>query len=89
MATDEEIMQLYNSLPQKQQAESIVSFYRLAEIAGKQAAILEMEKELVSDATIESAMKTYGLGRRMKASTITMRALLKEAIYIAKEKLKK
>ena len=59
MATDEEIMQLWNSFPKKTKAsaQEIIKFYRLAEAegekAGRQAGIEAVGKELVSDATSE------------------------------------
>ncbi|MEK6953573.1 MAG: hypothetical protein AABX01_01080 [Candidatus Micrarchaeota archaeon] len=84
MATDEEILQLWEKLPKKKErAQDIVRLYRLAESAGRQEAVLALEKELLLDATIESALKTFGWGRNSRASIITTRALLREAARIA------
>ncbi|MDO8633745.1 MAG: hypothetical protein Q7K34_00440 [archaeon] len=83
MATDEEVMQLWNSFSGMKQPEAIIRLYRLAEDSGKQAGILTLEKELLSDATIEKALQNFGWGRRMKSSTITVRAIIREATRLA------
>ncbi len=89
MATDEEIMRLWGRFPKTgKQPEAIIRLYRAAENEGKQAGLLSLESELTSDATIESALKTFGWGRRNRTSLITMRALMREAIRLAKEKVK-
>lgn len=95
MATEEEISQLWNSFPKKlKQEEAIVRLYRLAEKEGRQAGMSAMEKELLSDATIEAALQAFGFGRHKRdsvkrAGIITQRAVLREAIRIAIEKMKK
>ena len=87
MASDEEIIKLWGSLPKgSKQAEIIISLYRAAEKEGRQEAILALEAGLLSDASIEAAMQTFGWGRKDKRSTITMRAVMREAIRLAKEK---
>jgi len=87
MATDEEILQLRASFPAKTKPdEAVIRLYRAAGNAGQQAALSAMEKELLSDATIESALKTFGWGRRNRTSLITMRALMREAFRLAAEK---
>ena len=92
MATDEEIIQKWKSIAgEKEKAMAIIGFYRAAEDAGKlsgrQAAVSAMENELLSDATLESAIAAFGHGRHDKRSTITMRAVMREALRIAKEKV--
>ena len=83
MATDGDIIQLWNSFPNKGQPEAIVRLYRLGENMG----IAAMEKELLSDSTIEAATKAFfGMRKHSKAGIITLRAIMREAIYLAKEK---
>ncbi len=90
MATNEEIIKSWNSMPKRmKQDEAIVQFYRTAEAAGRQQAISAVETELLSDSTIETALSSFGLGRKKKASTITTRAVMREAFRIAKEKAEK
>jgi len=90
MSTDEEIMQLWKGFPKDlEPAQAIARLYRHAEETGRTEGILAIEKELLLDATIESAIKTFGWGRSSKASIITTRAILREALRIASEKLKK
>ncbi len=90
MTTNGEIMKLWGSLPKSiTQDEAIVQFYRAAEAAGRQQAISAVEAELLSDSTIETALSSFGLGRKKKASTITTRAVMREALRIAKEKAEK
>jgi hypothetical protein len=48
-----------------------------------------MERELVSDATIEKALHIFGWDRRGKSSVITVRAVMREAARIAAEKASK
>ncbi|MFA6048410.1 MAG: hypothetical protein WC792_00490 [Candidatus Micrarchaeia archaeon] len=87
MATDGEIIQLWKSLPEKtRNTEGAIKIYRLAEDAGRNEGISAFEKELSSDATIETALKTFGWGSRFKGSLITLRAVLKEAGRLAREK---
>ena len=92
MATDEEILRVWGSLPNKMKRdEAVIRLYRAAEEAGEMAArsagIAAIGKELLSDATLEAAMNSFGWGRRDKRSTITMRAVMREALRIAKEKI--
>ena len=90
MASDEEIIQLWGSFPKKKaRSEAIIGLYRMAEDAGKQVGLSALETELLSDATLESAMNSFGWGRRDKRSTITMRAVMREALRIAKDKTEK
>jgi len=86
MATEDEITRLWGSFPEKK-AEAIIHLYRLAENDGKQTGISVMEKELLSDATIEAAIRTFGWGSNRKASVIASRALMRAAIDIAKKKI--
>ncbi|VVC00933.1 Uncharacterised protein [uncultured archaeon] len=56
----------------------------------KKEAVSTFEAELLSDSTIEAALKGFGWGSRMKkASIITQRAVMREIIRIAKEKMEK
>ncbi len=90
MATNGEIIKMWNRLAEgAKQDEAIVQFYRAAEAAGRQQAISVIEAELLSDSTIETALSSFGLGRKKKASTITTRAVMREALRIAKEKSEK
>lgn len=90
MATDKEVLQLWNSvLKNKKQDEAIVELYRLAENSGKKAGLLAMEKEMLKDETIEKALNTFGIGRRSKSGVITMRAILRGVTGIALEAAKK
>jgi hypothetical protein len=89
MATDGEIIRMWGGFSNMEQKEAAVQLYRHAEKAGGKDAIAAIEKELLSDATIEAAAKTFGLGRKSKAGTITLRAIFGEAIHIAKEKIGK
>lgn len=89
MATDEEILQSWNSLEKMKQNEAIIHLYRLAEAAGRKTGISDFEQELFSDPTIEAALKNFGWGSRMKGGLITQRAVLREAVRIARERLKK
>ena len=87
MATDEEILRLWATLSKTGKSdESIIRFYRLAEYAGRQAGLSAMEKELLTDATLEASTEAFRWGKRSKASTITLRAVMREAARIAKEK---
>ena len=82
-------MQLWNRLPKKKTG-AIIRLYRLAENAGRQAALSAMKKELLSDSTIEAALQSFGWGRRYKkASLITQRAVLRETVRLAAEKMGK
>jgi len=84
MATGAEIMEKWESVSkEKKPSEAIVLFYRMAE----KDAIAEMEKELQSESTIEEAIKMFGCGRKSKAGMITVKALMNEAIHIAKSRL--
>ncbi len=90
MATDEEIIQLWNSFPKKmKEDDAIIRLYRLAEDTGKKESSLSIEKELVSDSTIETAIKTLGWGRNNKASIVAQKAVLRQVLRIAMEKVKK
>ena len=87
--TDEEIIHFWSSFSKNMKpAEAVVSLYHHAENAGRQAGISAVEKELLSDSTIEEALQSFGLGRKKKASTITTRAIMREAFRLAKEKTK-
>ncbi|MFH1471249.1 MAG: hypothetical protein ABIF01_05855 [Candidatus Micrarchaeota archaeon] len=88
MATDDEIKRLWKNFPDKTgETDAIVHLYRLAENEGKQAGISAIEKELLSDSTIEAAMRTFGWGKNKKASIIASRALMRTAIDVAKKKI--
>jgi hypothetical protein len=87
MATDEEILRLWGTLPKTEKSdEAIIRLYRIAEDAGRQAGLSAMEEELLSDATIKASTEAFRWGKRSKASTITLRAVMREAARIAKEK---
>jgi len=89
MASDEEIMRLWKNFADKtKQPEAIIQLYRLAEKEGKEEQLTALEKELTADSTIEAALKTFGWGRGKKESTITTRAIIREAFRLAKEKVK-
>ncbi len=49
------------------------------------ASLDNMEKELLSDAIIEAALKNFAWGGK-RANIITLRAILREAIRLAKAK---
>jgi hypothetical protein len=53
---------------------------------GFEAGISAMEKELLSDATVEAALQPFGWAHTDKRTLITLRAVLREAIHLAKEK---
>lgn len=90
MATDEEIIQLWGSLPKKtKKADAIIRLYRMAENEGRRAGISALEKELLSDSTVGAALQAFGWGRKNKTSLITMRAVMREALRMAKEKTEK
>ena len=96
MATDAEILKLWNSLSAKKNPQdAAIELYRLAQDAGKQECLAVMEKEMLSDAAIEEAIKLFGFGGNKKSGTITrmsvitQRAIIREAIHIAKERLGK
>ncbi len=90
MASDKEILQLWKNISSKLKSdEAVLQFYRTAEEAGRKESLSSLEKELVADANINSALDTFGLGRRNKTSLITMRAMLKEVLHLAAEKIKK
>ncbi len=85
MATDEEILKLWKNTSgngKQEQAKAIIEFYRLAEKEG----VERLEKELLSDATIDAALKTFGWGRGDKRSTITTKAVVRETLRLAREK---
>ncbi len=87
MATDEEILKLWGgSAKKKEDAQAIVRLYRLAENTGRQEGSSALEKEILTDATIEAAYGLFGFGKRDKRSTITQRAIMREAFRIAREK---
>jgi hypothetical protein len=89
MATDTEILDLWNNPPiRMKKEEAIISFYHQARKAGAQEGMLALEQELLTDATIETALKTFGWGRGRKESLIATRAVLRGAIQIAIGKLK-
>lgn len=87
MATDEEIKKLWGGL--SKDPGGAVTLYRIAEKEGKQAGIFELEKELLSDATLESAAKVLGWGKGSRMTTIASRAFFRAALDIAKEKVEK
>ncbi|VVB57675.1 Uncharacterised protein [uncultured archaeon] len=87
MATDDEIKQSWKRLGASgKEADAAVQLYRQAEREGRLAGISALEAELSSDAAIQSALDTFGWGRRNKTSLITMRALLREIVRVAREK---
>lgn len=91
MATDNEILELWNSFSKGEENSSFaaIRFYRLAEKEGKQAGVLALEKELLSDETILAAMHVFGWERQKKSSLITLRAIQRETIKLAMAKVKK
>lgn len=87
MTSNDEIVKMWEDFPGgKGREEAVISLYRLAESSGRLDGILAMEKELLSDATLEAAMQTFGWGRQKRASIVTLRAILKEAANIAMDK---
>ncbi len=86
METDEEILKFWKSFPKKANCGEVAEFYRAAKLAGKKELLGDLEKELASDETIESAMQLFGWGRKSKASTITLRAIVRELLRIARQK---
>lgn len=91
MATDGEIIRMWESLPKDlKPQEAAAQLYRIAQEAGKKDCLAALEKELLSDATIEEATGLFfGLGRYKKAGTITQKAIMREAFRLAKEKARK
>ncbi len=94
METDEKIMRAWDGFRKKMnEKEAIVGFYRLAEDAGRQDGISALEKELLSDTVVEATLQTFGWGMRSRTSVryrtsvITQRALLREAVRLAMEKM--
>lgn len=83
MATDGEILEKWEGISKVgKQSDSIIQLYRMAE----KDAVAAMEKEMQSEATIEEAIRTFGWGRKSRASIITVKALMNEAMHIAKGK---
>ncbi len=56
---------------------------------GFEAGISAMEKELLTDATVEASLQPFGWAHKDKRTLITLRAVLREAIRLAKEKVGK
>ena len=84
MATDGTIIQSWKKFSETMSpTDAAVRLYRLAEEAGKQESLRAMEKELLSDEVIESALKTFGWGRGKKSTIVTQRAILRRAIRLA------
>jgi len=90
MSTDEEILKVWNgfSEPEKKK-NAVISLYRTAEEAGRQAGLAALEKELLSDDTIQDTLKNFGWGRGSKAGFITQKAIFEEATRRAMEKARK
>ena len=88
MATDKEILKLWKNMPKNlSQDEMAVRIYREAEKTGTEEGLAAMEKKLLSDSNIEASAQMLGLGRKMKAGTITLRAIIREDIRLAIEKI--
>lgn len=90
MAADAEILALWKDSQKAGKGNaSIVEFYKKAHKAGREGGLIALGEEIVEDATIESAIITFGWGRGSRASVITARALVREALRIANENLKR